>query len=58
MKRARNLEAKALRSDPQFRMQVRANKKKRSEQRKFRKQLDEAGDYEHLDDWLMENLDG
>lgn len=47
-----------MRSDPQFRMQVRANKKKLSEQRKFRKQLDEAGDYEHLDDWLMENLDG
>jgi len=54
----RNLVAKKLRSDPQFRMQVRANKKKRTEQRKYRREMDEAHDYEHLDDWLMENTDG
>lgn len=51
-KRERNIIAKQLRSDPQYRMQVRANKKLREAQRKYRKAQKDDGDYENLDDWL------
>jgi hypothetical protein len=34
-------------------MQVRANRKKKEEQRKWREKEDPSGDYDNLDEWLM-----
>lgn len=55
VKRARNLAAKKLRSDPQFRMKVRENKKRKAEQKKYRAMKDPSGDYDNLDEWILNN---